>query len=565
MAIDDGDHSDLDSLFGDGLSDNETQNLQPSRAVISFPRVAVASQNVGTIAPSPVLSSSEHHSSGSLSSASIPLTRDSVQPSSKRNAPPVADQPNKRRRVESDDSASNKIRAARELAGKPADLRRAVLQKRALTSGSDAFGLSGSTDRVARAEALQTVLGMLAPRTKPQARSRAPKVINRTDDSASGVSGTGTATDPVLIPDDTASSADATNTKKSGQPSTSRRITRSQEAHALLEALPNDPKDILSQTLRTILKTPTTITHSRNTTPRDIATYLANGRHTGTPFLRLLRHLAGPNRLKDPKYGLEQLKKLVDGMRMTEVASKQTAMSSQPSTSAASTPMPATPNTPAVTSFPVSETSMTANPPELAFSPDLFSLPDFGFNPSIGTHLDLNKQQPDPDIVIDPQLLAISQDQSYLQSMQSDMQNVEFNLEELFGALPAPPTPNPLANPTDATDTINFTWDDLPPIPLNSDNWCPQSVVPTPEPTIAVHRPFKHANQVTQLVPKQADLPPGGIRIPPKSEALALLERARARKDEIEAKLKSARRQVWGCTVETAVERNLLSKLTEKR
>ncbi|QRW04065.1 hypothetical protein RhiLY_03064 [Ceratobasidium sp. AG-Ba] len=529
MAIDDGDHSDLDSLFGDGLSDNETQNLQPSRAVISFPRVAVASQNVGTIAPSPVLSSSEHHSSGSLSSASIPLTRDRVQPSSKRNAPPVADQPNKRRRVESDDSASNKIRAARELAGEPADLRRAVLQKRALTSGSDAFGLSGSTDRVARAEALQTVLGMLAPRTKPQARSRAPKVINRTDDSASGVSGTGTATDPVLIPDDTASSADATNTKKSGQPSTSRRITRSQEAHALLEALPNDPKDILSQTLRTILKTPTTITHSRNTTPRDIATYLANGRHTGTPFLRLLRHLAGPNRLKDPKYGLEQLKKLVDGMRMTEVASKQTAMSSQPSTSAASTPMPATPNTPAVTSFPVSETSMTANPPELAFSPDLL--------------------QPDPDIVIDPQLLAISQDQSISSLCKAICRTWNLTLRSYLVHCPHLP-PQSLANPTDATDTINFTWDDLPPIPLN---------LITGVLSLSFHTPEPNYRSI------QADLPPGGIRIPPKSEALALLERARARKDEIEAKLKSARRQVWGCTVETAVERNLLSKLTEKR
>ncbi|KAG8679036.1 hypothetical protein FRC08_017269, partial [Ceratobasidium sp. 394] len=126
MTLNHEDRSDLDSLFGDDEYDeleNDNQDPQPPRSVISFPRAAIVSQNVGTIAPFPVPSSSEHHSSGCISSASIPLTRNSVEPHSrpeargKRNASPRADQPSKKRRVESDDALSGaNARVAKQLA-----------------------------------------------------------------------------------------------------------------------------------------------------------------------------------------------------------------------------------------------------------------------------------------------------------------------------------------------------------------------------------------------------------------------------------------------------------------
>ncbi|KAG9091881.1 hypothetical protein FRC06_000346 [Ceratobasidium sp. 370] len=589
MTLNHEDRSDLDSLFGDDELDeleNDEHDFQPPRSVISFPRAAVVSQNVGTIAPFSVPSSSEHHSSGYISSASIPLTRNSVEPHprsearGKRNASPRADQPSKKRRVESDDSSSSaKTRVAKQLAGEPTDLRPAVLQKRTLTFGSDAFGLPTPADRARPADALQAALNLLAPRTT-SAQSR-PRALNgKTLPSTAAISGTGSATDPVVIPDDNAASMPVSQTPSAKNPAqslASRRLTRSQEAHALLESLPTDPTDILSQTLRTILKTPTTISHSRNSTPRDIAVYLANGRYTGTPFLRLLRHLAGPTRLKDTKTGLELLKKLVETMRMTGEASKP-VMASQ--SSAASTPMPVTPGMPSAVSFPAAETAIVPYSPGSGLESDLFAHPEFSLDASVCAPADLNKApQPLSDIVIDPQLLALSQGSNHLQVAPSDAQNFDFNFEELLGALPLPPFPvpgiDPPTNPTEySAETMDFPgWDELSNIPLDLDTWCPMPTASTPavpytqpavtplQSTVPSQRPFTYATQITQRVSKQSDLPPGGIRIPSRTEALALMERARARKAEIEAKIKSARRQTWGCMVEAAVQRNLLGRL----
>ncbi|KAG8747290.1 hypothetical protein FRC10_001469 [Ceratobasidium sp. 414] len=589
MTLNHEDRSDLDSLFGDDEYDeleNDEQDFQPPRSVISFPRAAAVSQNVGTIAPFPVPSSSEHHSSGYISSASIPLTRNSVEPRSrlgargKRNASPRADQPSKKRRVESGDSSSSaKIRVAKQLAGEPTDLRRAV---RTLTSGSDAFGLPTPAERARPADALQTALNLLAPRTTSvQNRSRALRGSRKTTPSTTAISGTGSATDPVVIPDDnacsTSTSSQTPSAKNPAQSLASRRLTRSQEAHALLESLPTDPTDILSQTLRTILKTPTTISHSRNSTPRDIAVYLANGRHTGTPFLRLLRHLVGPTRLKDTKTGVELLKKLVEAMRMTGEASKSVVASQS---SAASTPTPVTPGMPSAVSFPIAEAAAAPYPSGYGLEPDLFTHPEFSLDALVCAPVDLDKEpQPLSDIIIDPQLLALEQDPNYPQAAPNDAQNFDFNFEELLGALPLPSFPVPGIDPptnsteygAEAMDLLG--WDELSNIPLDLDSWCAvptasMSVAPytqpasTPlQPTVLSQRPFTSATQITQRVSKQSDLPPGGIRIPSRAEALALVERARARKTEIEAKIKSARRQAWGCMVEAAVERNLLGKL----
>ncbi|KAG8782279.1 hypothetical protein FRC12_020993 [Ceratobasidium sp. 428] len=572
MACDHEDHSDIDSLFGDDeLDDEESQDTQTPRPVISFPRAAAVSQNVGTIAPFPVPSSSEHTSSGSISSASIPLTRNSVEPHSrpeargKRNASPPAAQPNKKRRVESNDSASSmNLRTAR----KPVD----------------ASGLPTSAERVPTTEVLQAARNLLAPRTGPsRSRHKATKPSRKPAPITAVVSGTGSAVDPVVIPDDNSGSVSSSvqipSTQNAAQASTSRRLTRSQEAHTLLEALPADPTDVLSQTLRTILKTPTTISHSRNHTPRDIAVYLANGRYTGTPFLRLLRHLAGPNRLKDAKAGLEQLKKLVEAMRMTEEASKPVAASQS---SAASTPMPVTPDTPSLTAFPAAETSTILHPSGLGFELDPFTYPGFSFDTEVGAPVDINKTpQPPSDIVIDPQLLALEHDPSYTQPVPNDAQGLDLSLDELLGALPPPPIPVPgvdlptgAIGSTEAMDLIG--WDELCNLPLDLDAWSsipvsPTSVVPLVQPAVApfqaaaqFQRPFTSATQITQRVPKQSDLPPGGIRVPTRTEASALLERARARKAELQAKIKSARRQAWGCMVEAAVERNLLGKLRER-
>ncbi|KAG9120810.1 hypothetical protein FRC07_003548, partial [Ceratobasidium sp. 392] len=561
MTSDREDHSDLESLFGEDQScdehENDRQATRPPCSVISLPRAATVLQNVGTIAPFPVPVSSEHHSSGCISSASIPLMRNSVEPQSrpeargKRNASPQPGQSNKKRRVESDSAPNIKTRATKQLVGEPTDLRRAVLQKRTLTSGSDASGLPTSTECVLAADALQAARNLLAPRTStPRSRLKNTKGRRKTVPSTTVASGTGSAADPVVIPGDTTSSAPTLQSNQNPAQPTSRRLTRSQEAHALLEALPTDPTDVLSQTLRTILKTPTTISHSRNNTPRDIAVYLANGRFTGTPFLRLLRHLAGPDRLKDTKTGLEWLKKLVEAMRTMEEASKPAAPSQS---SAASTPVPVTPDTPSVTSFPAAEPSTVLHPSGLGFEQDLFTYSGVSFDVSASAPVDLSKQpQPSSDIVIDPQLLALDQNQIYSQTAPSDAPNLDLNLDGLLGALPPPPLPDSgldlstidMEGTAGAMDLVG--WEELCNMPLDLDALCP---MPTPS---MFQRPFTSATQITQRVPKQSDLPPGGIRIPARTEALALLERARARKAELQAKIKSARRQAWGCMVEAA-------------
>ncbi|KAG8688973.1 hypothetical protein FRC09_012634, partial [Ceratobasidium sp. 395] len=256
MACDHEDHSDIDSLFGDDeFYDEESRDTQTPCPAISFPRAAAVSQNVGTIAPFPVPSSSEHTSSGSISSASIPLTRNSVEPClrpearGKRNASPPAAQPNKKRRVESNDTASSmNLRTARKPVGEPIDLRRAVLQKRTLTLGSDASGLPTSAERAPTTEVLQAARNLLAPRTGPsRSRHKATKPSRKPAPITAVVSGTGSAVDPVVIPDDNSGSVSSSvqipSTQNAAQASTSRRLTRSQEAHTLLEALPADPTD----------------------------------------------------------------------------------------------------------------------------------------------------------------------------------------------------------------------------------------------------------------------------------------------------------------------------------
>jgi hypothetical protein len=268
-------------------------------------------------------------------------------------------------------------------------------------------------------------------------------------------------------------------------------------------------------------------------------------------------------------------------MRMTEEASSKTAMASQ--SSAASTPMPTTPATPTVASFPVGETS-ALYPSEHAFEPGLFTRPELAFGtsePSFGT-IGAPDKQPPADITIDPELLAISQDPSYLQVASDDLQNFDINLEELFGALPVPnldSSTNPIGGAAEALDLTGFpSWDEHIPLDTFFNAWFP--VPAQPVPTVPLSQPaaassqaaatlsqssFGSAAQSIKRGSKQQDLPPGSIRIPPRTEALALLERARARKTELEAKIKNARRQAWACMVEAGVEQNLLRKLRESR
>ncbi|KAG9075434.1 hypothetical protein FS749_012905 [Ceratobasidium sp. UAMH 11750] len=223
---------------------------------------------------------------------------------------------------------------------------------------------------------------------------------------------------------------------------------------------------------------------------------------------------------------------------------------------------------------------MAPYPPEHVFEPGLFAHPGFSLEASVYAPVGLDKEpQPLPDVMIDPQLLALSQDPNPLQAAPNDAQNFDFNFEELLGALPLPSLPvpgiDPPTNPAEygleTTDLLG--WDELSNIPTDPDSWCAmpavststmpytQPAVPPLQFTAPSQRPFTDATQITQRVPKESDLPPGGIRIPSRTEAHALMERARARKAELEAKIKSARRQAWGCMVEAAVERNLLGKL----
>lgn len=606
------DHSDLDSLFGDGeVDDEQEENLQSvsHRSVISFPRAAITSQNVGTIAPSSVPISSEHPPSpGPVSSASMTLAssvdeaRSPPRAQGKRAASPELNEPNKKRRVElapvvSPDSPSKTS------FGKSPLLRNCDILM--IRPALDAFGIPRMGNQSLTAADLQSALGLFAPTTMPsQTIPPPPRIMSEVP----AVSGTGSATDPVVISEDPSpSSVPATSTL--GRSSAPRRPSRSQQAYAFLEALPTDPADVLSQTLRTILKTPTTVPHKGNTVSRDTVVFLVNGRQTGTPFMRLLRHLASPIKRKDKKAGLELLKKLVEAMRATEEASKA-ASAGRSSTS--STPMPVTPGTPSANSFAVPDSSRDVYSFEPTYETSLFSQPTYPFqSPGTFSSQSLGGQDKPPptDIAIDPQLLAVSQDPGYLQSAPVDLQGFDIDLAELFGALPTPVPdsstpmshldasitpgisnmPDSASGAKEASVTDVSTWDDLTDVQLDTllGSWLPHPstqpapVAPSAQPMMIesplsnfLSQPTHYPNLQTAPQPgpsgtskhasKQPGIPPGGMRIPNRAEALVLLERARARKKELENKLSQARRQVWACRIEAGVEKNLLERLGKK-
>ncbi|KAB5596189.1 hypothetical protein CTheo_461 [Ceratobasidium theobromae] len=564
------DHSDLDSLFGDDEEERVIQESQ-QRSIIRFPRAAVLSQNVGTIAHSSVPSSTEH-SSGPMSSPSISPTRDIVPEEAtsifqgKRNAAPTPHQPNKKRRVEFDSACpSSKVKPTlvhllHTASGQP-------LSSAKLKSIASLLAPSTSASR----HSLRGLKGK--PNTAPGGTAPIPL-------------GIGTATDPVVISDEPS----ATPPSSLSDPSLSsgRRLTRSQQARLLLEALPNDPSDVLSQTLSTILKNPT-VPHGRSNAPRDTAVYLANGRLTGTPFLRLLRYLAGPSRRTDPALGLALLKKLVEAMRATEEMTSKAASVNQ--SSAASTPTPTTPGTPSATSFPFHDYSMA-----LCSSghtePTLFSQFDLVLATGLGGFLlppipEFDAVGPS-DIVIDPELLALSQDPAYLQISSQSFHDFEFDFSELLGALPAPlpdcagstevaTDPGSLAidpstawgNPTDTVALDNFlsTWSpdeqSHPPVESQLATITPQHIEPAPS-IVASMLDRPGVSAYGQGLKHQSHSP-SSMRIPPRVEALALLERAQARKKELEAKISLAKRQLWGCKIEAGAEQNLLDRLKKGR
>lgn len=444
-------------------------------------------------------------------------------------------------------------------------------------------------------------MGLLAP-TSDSSQAVLPP---RASSEVTAISGTGSATDPVVISEES-TTAPATSTH--GQPSAPRRPSRSQQAYAFIEALPTDPTDVLSQTLRTILKTPTTVPRKGSSVSRDTVVFLVNGRQTGTPFLRLLRHLASPTKRKDKKAGLELLKKLVEAMRATEEAASKATSVGRSSTS--STPMPATPGTPSANSFPTPESSVNPYSLEIPYETALFPQLEYPLQSPNTYPLQAlgGSDKPLPtDIAIDPELLAVSQDPGYLQSAPLDLQDFDIDLTELFGSLPTPSS-DPTTSTSDlhpafvsAIDSIPHsasgarehlgdvsTWGDLanPGLDTLFESWLPPlaplaAVAPAAQP-MAVDscsanffpQPALHPNvrmashpgpsNTLRHTSKQPDVPPGGMRIPNRTEARALLDRARARKKELEAKLSFARRQVWACRIEAGVEKNLLEMLGKK-
>ncbi|CAE6431972.1 unnamed protein product [Rhizoctonia solani] len=560
------DHTDLESLFGDGEYQDEAESepqATQKRSMIQFPRAAVLSQNVGTIAPSSVPSSTEHtHSSGRLSSHSISPAMSTVSKvyshNNKRDASPGPGPQTKRRRVDMGGRAS-------------VDNRKSILEN---------LGLAvGTTNTLTQAK-LKSVAGLLAPPTnlpRHAPRSSKGKVNLPVHSNAPTItSGTGTATDPVIIPDEPPSQLSSTIPLGA-----TRRITRSQEAHILLNALPDDPSDVLTQTLRTILKTPTAIPRGRTSISRDTAVYLANGRLTGTPFLRLLRHLASPARSNNPALGLTLLKKLVEAMRATEDATSKSA------SSAASTPMPATPDTPTTTTFVPHDGSGLNCPTEQVFEPSLFSdveasAMELGdLPPSTITEVD---QTVPMDIVIDPELLALSSNPGYLQppNASQNFDNFDVDLEELFRALPSGSDntastnePMPMLEPLASDPSID--WGSLAGFPLEDllAGWAPEEqLFPTDliqsgqtlsTPISGIQEPEQSTRSISEQELKQQATSAGTTRIPTRAEAAALLERARARKKELEQKLLAARRQLWGCKIEAGVERNVLEALKRER
>ncbi|CEL55506.1 hypothetical protein RSOLAG1IB_01518 [Rhizoctonia solani AG-1 IB] len=521
------DHTDLDSLFGDAEYQDDFLELLSYHKTHSIP---------------PTMSAvSQAHSY-----------------SSKRNASPGLSPQTKRRRVDIEDRVS-------------ADNPKSVLGN---------LGLAVGTGNTLTQAKLKSVAGLLAPPTNTPRNVSRPKGKNNPLPCSSTrpvTSGTGTATDPVILSDEPPSQSPFP-TSSTG----TRRITRSQEARILLDALPDDPSDVLTQTLRTILKTPTAIPRGRTSVSRDTAVYLANGRLTGTPFLRLLRHLASPARSANPALGLALLKKLVEAMRATEdAASKSTPPG--PS-SAASTPMPTTPSTPSTATFAPHDGSSYHCPVEQVFEPSLFSEVEsstIGLGPlplPTITEVDAVAQM---DIVIDPELLALSNDPGYLQASNvcEDFDTFHVDLEELFRALPqgsgsAVPTNEsvPMLEPLTTGPFID--WGTLVNLPIEGHlaGWPQQEhhlatdliqtgvqTFPAPAPT--TREPGLSTHPVHDQGLKQQGHSSGTVRIPARAEALALLERAHARKKEVEQKLLIARRQLWGCKIEAGVERNVLEAL----
>ncbi|CAE7123562.1 unnamed protein product [Rhizoctonia solani] len=564
------DHADLDSLFGDVEYQDELENepqIVRKRSMIQFPRAAVLSQNVGTIAPSSVPSSTEHHSSGHLSSPSILPTMSTVSEATlscgKRNASPGPSPQTKRRRIDTESSASTNN------------------PKNILAN----LGLPvGASNTLTQAK-LKSVAGLLAPSTNTsRSTSRALKgkkssaVATVNSSAPPATSGTGTATDPVIISDEPANQSPPLVLSAGAK-----RTTRSQEAHILLDTLPDDPSDVLTQTLRTILKTPTAVPRGRSTVSRDTAVYLANGRFTGTPFLRLLRHLAGPTRRTNPALGLALLKKLVEAMRATENAVSKPAPAGP--SSAASTPMPVTPETPSATSF-APPGGSTLHYAEKTFEPSLFSDIDFsaiGLDAlSLPTIPEASPIAP-TDIAIDPELLALSDHPGYYQNLTTpqNFDNFDLGLAELFNALPPAPDGQTLAS---ASLTISeplavdpsMDWNALADIPFEEllSTWAPEE---QPLPATNLPQTNVHAFPLPLLTPQplavpttpisaqpikpQASSSSGTMRIPARAEALTLLERARAHKKGLEEKLLLAKRQLWGCKIEAGVGRNLLEAL----
>ncbi|CAE6461680.1 unnamed protein product [Rhizoctonia solani] len=558
------DHSDLDSLFGDAEYQDEVDNepqITHKRSMIQFPRAVVISQNVGTIAPSSVPSSTEHpHSSGHLSSHSILPAMSTVSeaplPHGKRNASPAPSPQTKRRRVDTEAPVST-------------NTPKNILANLGLTVGT------GNTLTQAK---LKSVACLLAPSANAsRGTPRGPKGKKASTvthpNRPSATLGTGTAADPVIISDEPPNQSPSL-----APPTGSRRTTRSQEAHILLDALPDDPSDVLTQTLRSILKNPTTVPRGRTSVARDTAVYLANGRLTGTPFLRLLRHLAGPTRRANPAVGLTLLKKLVEAMRATEDASSKSTPAGP--SSAASTPMPATPDTPSTALFATQDGSNIQYVAEKPFEPSLFSDIDFstmGLDAlPLPTIVEADPIAP-ADIAIDPELLALSNNPSYLQN--SSTQNVggfEVDLAELFNALPPPELGG--TSPTDASMSILEPFPTDPSIDWNAltedllATWVPEDqCLPAvnlsqtgthalPPPSPVGQQLVSSITSITYQGTKQ-QTPSRTMRIPNRAEALALLEQAQARKKELEGKLLAARRQLWGCKIEAGVERNLLEAL----
>ncbi|CAE6479119.1 unnamed protein product, partial [Rhizoctonia solani] len=501
-------------------------------------------------------------SSGHLSSPSIlpttSIVSKAILPRGKRNASSEPSPQTKRRRIDTENPAS------------------ANIPKNVLAN----LGLAVGTNALTPAK-LKSVAGLLAPSTNAsRSTSRASKVKKSSATTHPNpipvTSGTGTATDPVIISDEPPNQSSA------------KRATRSQEAHILLDALPDDPSDVLTQTLRTILKNPTTVPRGRSTVCRDTAIYLANGRLTGTPFLRLLRHLASPARRTNPALGPTLLKKLVEAMRATESAISKPAPAGPSST--ASTPMPVTPGTPSTASFAPQGGSSVPYASEKSFEPSLFSDVDFATMEldalSLPTIPEADPIAP-ADIAIDPELLALSNNPEFMPnpSMSHSLGAFDVDLAELFGALPseadgAIPTEVPMMVPEPLPTDPSIDWEALAGLRFEDllATWTPEEQnlpaaslpqtsahnfpLPLPVAPLPVAQlPVAPIISVPDQKAKEQTSSSGTMRIPPRAEALALLEQARARKKELEGKLLAARRQLWGCKIEAGVERNILEAL----